>query len=80
MIDSERIRCTVVALRVSSDTGLSPSEIARDVLPWADPYLACLIKNLQNEVRQERRVQTLMRRQARLSQSFSVQERAHLRG
>jgi hypothetical protein len=80
MIDTEGIRCTVVALCVSSDNDISPRGIARDLLPWADPYIALLIKNLQNEVRQERRIQALMRQRVRWSQSFPVQERAHLRG
>ena len=32
--------------------------LAREVLPWADPYVAQLIKNLQNEVREERRLES----------------------
>jgi hypothetical protein len=38
------------------------------VLPWADPYVAQLIKKLQDEVRHERRMHSLLRR--RLSASF----------
>jgi hypothetical protein len=80
MVVSNRIRCTVVALGMSSDNGISNGEIARDLLPWADPYVAQLIKNLQDEVRHERRMQAQMRRRSRLSQSFPVYERAHLGG
>jgi hypothetical protein len=79
MLRSNRIRCTVVALGASVN-GLPQREIARDLLPWADPYVAQLIKNLQDEVRQERRMQALMRQRARLSQSFHVHEGAHLGG
>ncbi len=62
MVVSNRVRCTVVAVPVSSDR-LSPSRrIAQDLLPWADPYVAPLIRNLQNEVRQERRMRSLVRR------------------
>lgn len=35
--------------------------MARDLLPWADPYVAQLIKNLQDEVRHERRLQSHVR-------------------
>jgi hypothetical protein len=31
------------------------------VLPWADPYVAQLIEKLQNEVREERRLQSRVR-------------------
>lgn len=62
MVASNRIRCTVVAVPVSSEEGLSRGDIARDILPWADPYVAQLIKNLQDEVRSERRMKTLARR------------------
>jgi hypothetical protein len=79
MLASNRIRCTVVALE-SPVAGLPHRDIARDLLPWADPYVAQLIKNLQDEVRQERQMQALMRQRVRLSQSFPVHERAHLGG
>jgi hypothetical protein len=79
MLAPNRIRCTVVALGSPVD-GLRHRDIARDLLPWADPYVAQLIKNLQEEVRHERHMQALTRRRARLSQSFPVHERAHLGG
>jgi hypothetical protein len=37
---------------------MSRAAIVRDVLPWADPYVAQLIKKLQDEVRMERRQQS----------------------
>jgi len=37
---------------------MSRGVLARDVLPWADPYVAQLIKNLLEEVRKERRLQS----------------------
>jgi hypothetical protein len=56
MVARNSIHCTVVAVPVSSDRCFSRGAIAQDLLPWADPYVAQLIKNLQDEVRQERRM------------------------
>jgi hypothetical protein len=56
MVARNSLRCTVVAVPVSLDRCRSRGAIAQDLLPWADPYVAQLIKNLQDEVRQERRV------------------------
>jgi hypothetical protein len=53
MVAFNRVRCTVVAVEVSSDR-ISSCRVAKDLLPWADPYVAQLIRNLQDEVRQER--------------------------
>ena len=61
MVARNSIRCTVVAVPVSPDRCLSGGAMARDLLPWADPYVALLIKNLQDEVRQERRLRSLAR-------------------
>jgi hypothetical protein len=60
MVASSRIRCTVVAVEVSSNQ-YSSLRIAKDLLPWADPYVAQLIRNLQDEVRQERRAHSRAR-------------------
>jgi hypothetical protein len=68
MVARSQVRCTAVALPVSTEFGLSRGALARDVLPWADPYVAQLIRKLQEEVRQERRMKSLLRR--RLSDSF----------
>ena len=74
MVARNRIRCTVVAVPVSSRTGMSRGALARDVLPWADPYVAQLIKNLQDEVRSERRLRSLVRHyRAELLESFDSQ-------
>ena len=61
MVARNRIHCTVVAVPVSPERGLSPGAMARDLLPWADPYVAQLIKNLQEEVRQERSLRSRVR-------------------
>jgi len=61
MIAHSRIRCTVVAVPVPADRWTSRGALARDILPWADPYVAGLIRKLQDEVRRERRFQSLVR-------------------
>jgi hypothetical protein len=61
MVAFNRIRCTVVAVDDSEDGWMSRGAMARQVLPWADPYVAQLIKNLQEEVRQEREMQSHVR-------------------
>lgn len=50
---ARNIYCTVVEVPVVIR---SPKErlASRDLLPWADPYIARLIRNLQDEVREER--------------------------
>jgi hypothetical protein len=80
MIARRRIHCAVVALEVSPESRVPCGPIARDLLPWADPYVAQLIKNLQDEVREERRLQGMMRRRDRLSQSFPVYQPTHFSG
>jgi hypothetical protein len=58
MVAFNRVRCTVLAVSELQKRGLSRGAIVRDVLPWADPYIAQLIKKLQDEVRVERRQQS----------------------
>jgi hypothetical protein len=60
MVANNRIRCTVVAVDVSDR--VTSRRIAQDLLPWADPYVAQLIRNLQNEVREERETKSRVRR------------------
>ena len=61
MVAFNRVRCTVIAVSQLDNACLSRGAYAREVLPWADPYVAQLIKNLQNEVREERRLQSRVR-------------------
>jgi hypothetical protein len=51
---SRKVFCTVV--RVPAEGELVSSRLRRpsDLLPWADPYIARLVQNLQEEVRFER--------------------------
>ena len=59
MVAFNRIRCTVVS--VPENGGMTRGALARDVLPWADPYVEQLIKKLQDEVRVERKLQSRVR-------------------
>ena len=61
MVAFNRVRCTVVAVSELQKSGMTRGAIVRDVLPWADPYVAQLIKKLQDEVRLERRQQARVR-------------------
>jgi hypothetical protein len=61
MVAFNRVRCTVLAVSELQKSGMTRGAIVRDVLPWADPYIAQLIKNLQTEVRMERRQQPRVR-------------------
>ncbi|MEX0641676.1 MAG: hypothetical protein WD468_03195 [Pirellulales bacterium] len=49
-------------MTVSADRVSDRGALARDILPGADPYVAQLIRKLQDEVREERRLQSLGRR------------------
>jgi hypothetical protein len=61
MVAQNRIHCSVVAVRLGADCGTARGALAKDVLPWADPYVAQLIRKLQDEVRQERQMRSLVR-------------------
>src|SRR5262245_41072606 len=61
MVAFNRVRCTVLAVSELQKSGMSRGAIVRDVLPWADPYVAQLIKKLQDEARAERRVESKSR-------------------
>jgi hypothetical protein len=81
MVARNQILCTVVAVPVPAEFCMSRGAMARDLLPWADPYVAQLIKKLQDEVRHERRMQSLL--QGRAGASFfspRVNQPSHLSG
>ena len=52
---ARRIKCLVIEVPVTRtpDTKTQPRQSATDLLPWADPYIAGLIRKLQDEVRAE---------------------------
>ena len=55
----KKVFCTVVRVPVTEDRSRRQDDrfSARpsDLLPWADPHIARLVKRLQDEIRQQRR-------------------------
>jgi len=68
-----RIRCAVVAVPASVNRISGRGALARDLVPWADPYVMQLIRKLQQEVRQEREERVQLRRQ-RLMAALELDE------
>jgi hypothetical protein len=62
VVTHNRIRCTVVAVSVSPERWTSRGALAKEIMPGSDPYVAQLIQKLQDEVREERRMRSLVRR------------------
>lgn len=65
--NKNRIRCAVVAVPAANDRISGRGALARDLVPWADPYVMQLIRKLQDEVRQEREDRVRLRRQRLLA-------------
>jgi len=61
MVARNRIRCTIISVPAGSEIIASRGAVARDIVPGADPYVAQLIKNLQDEVRHERRLRSFVK-------------------
>lgn len=61
MVARNRIRCTIISVPAGSEILASRGAIARELVPGADPYVAQLIKNLQDEVRHERRLRSCVK-------------------
>jgi hypothetical protein len=49
-----KVFCTVVRVPAEGDRISQRLNRPSDLLPWADPYIARLVQNLQQEVRHER--------------------------
>jgi hypothetical protein len=47
-------------MSVFGDPWTSRGALAREIMPGADPYVAMLIQKLQKEVREERRLRSLV--------------------
>ncbi|MGD9632214.1 MAG: hypothetical protein AB7G28_16220 [Pirellulales bacterium] len=59
-INQKRVRCIVVRVPVVADLFAERGALAHEMTPGADPYIAQLIRNLQDEVRQERHKEQLL--------------------
>lgn len=62
MATARTIRCRVVVVDAPTETGFGPNPARpeaeprtrpSEMLPWADPYIAGLVRKLQAEVREE---------------------------
>jgi hypothetical protein len=56
-IKQRRVRCIVVRVPAEADLFAERGALAHEISPDADPYVARLIRNLQDEVRHERQVE-----------------------
>ena len=56
-VNRRRIHCVVVAVPAEADLFAERGALAHDLVPGADPYVAQLIARLQDEVREERRLE-----------------------
>lgn len=61
-ISPKRIHCVVVSVPVEADLFTARGALAHEMVPGADPYVAQLIRRLQDEVRHERRMEQLTQR------------------
>jgi hypothetical protein len=62
-VNKKKIRCVVLAVPVDTEGWTSRGAMVQELVPGADPYVAQLIKRLQDEVRAERRAEELSRRE-----------------
>jgi hypothetical protein len=62
-VNKKKIRCVVLAISGENDGWTSRGAMVQELVPGADPYVAQLIQRLQDEVRQERRLEELERRE-----------------
>jgi hypothetical protein len=58
-VNQRRIRCVVVSVPAEADFFAERGALAHEMVPGADPYVALLIQRLQDEVREERRLEQL---------------------
>jgi hypothetical protein len=62
-VNKKKIHCLVLAVPVDSEGWTSRGAMVHELVPDADPYIAQLIKRLQDEVREERHAEQLERRE-----------------
>ena len=73
-INRKRIHCVVVAVPVEADLFAERGALAHELVPGADPYVAQLIQRLQDEVREERRLEQLQERAGRLTKQARFEQ------
>jgi hypothetical protein len=73
-VNQKRVRCIVVRVPVEADFFTERGALAHDMVPGADPYVAQLIRNLQDEVRYERRLEHLEASAGRLTREARFEQ------
>lgn len=73
-INQKRVRCIVVRVPVMVDLFAERGALAHEMLPGADPYIAQLIRNLQDEVRHERRMESLLNAEGKLTRQARFED------
>lgn len=73
-INPKRIHCVVVSVPIEADLFTARGALAHEMVPGADPYVAQLIRRLQDEVRQERRMEQLHQRTGRLTKQARFEQ------
>lgn len=66
-INTKRVRCIVVRVPAEADLFAERGALAHEMMPGADPYIATLIRRLQDEVRFERRMEQLQNAAGKLT-------------
>lgn len=66
-VNRKRIHCVVIAVPAEADLFAERGALAHEMVPGADPYVAQLIQRLQDEVREERRMEQLSGRLSRVT-------------
>lgn len=66
-INTKRVRCIVVRVPAEADLFAERGALAHEMMPGADPYIAQLIRSLQDEVRFERRIEQLQKAEGKLT-------------
>ncbi len=66
-VNRKRVHCVVIAVPVEDDLLTQRGALAHELVPGADPYVAQLIRRLQDEVREERRLEQLRGRASRVT-------------
>jgi hypothetical protein len=66
-VNRKRIHCVVIAVPAEADLFAERGALAHEMVPGADPYVAQLIQRLQDEVREERRLEQLSGRINRMT-------------
>ena len=52
--NTTRVHCIVLEIPATRTAGMSATRLQRELLPWADPYIAGLVERVKSEILAER--------------------------